>query len=246
MAATVFGDPFGAALSGKRAALQDVLHAGESARQQRESDLNNDFAKWYQPLRMAETQNKTGAELLKEQAQLAHYTGDYRGLNQILQQYYGVRPEALPQGFSEGKATVNQTKAADLATGNFPIAASYPGVIAAGGIYQALPNAAAQGGTGDPEIDQLRRALLIDQYKRALNPPTDAPLPHMSPLGSIPNPSALSSVNPPSTEKQDKTDLNALYGVPKPEPQGDPAAALGMNGSSIWEDEYNGGDDAGS
>jgi hypothetical protein len=235
MANIVYGSPFQSALEGKRAALQDVLHAGEASRQQRDQDLNYDFMKWYQPLKQAEAQNATASNLLKEAASIAHYSGDYSSYNRILSHYLGVPLDALPPGYANGKGGPAQTKAADLASGLLPVPLSYPGVIAAGGAYQALPGTPAQQGSGDPEIDALMKQLTRKRLTDELNGGgTSAPLPHLNPLGSItPSTSLPSKIEPvwadPGSGVQPPSPQD-VYGLPKPQKQ--------ASSFSPWADEY--------
>lgn len=228
MANLVYGNPFGAALEGKRQALSDVMNTAKTARELQGQDINLDFQKWYNPLRKAETQNQTAAALLKELGQVAHYTGDYTQYNQVLQHYLGVNPANLPPGYAAGtKAGPAQTRAADLGSGNEPIPLSYPGTIAAGGVYQALPGGSAGQGTGDPELDALYRQVKIHSLKSMLDG-TASPnsVPHMNPMGNIP-PAGNAAIN-----------ARAAYGIPQEVPEAPtPAKPAPEAEPSIWADE---------
>lgn len=240
MANIVYGNPFGSALEGKRAALQDVLHTGEAARQMRDTDLNYDFMKWYQPLREAQSQAGVGGDILKRLNEVMHYTGDPTAVNTALLHYFGVPPEALPQSYNSKHVTPDQQKAADLGFGGLPIPLSYPGVIAAGGAYQALPGN-TNAGTGDPELDALYRQVRMKGLKDYLGGgSTPGEVPHLNPLGQQTaqplSTRASNTISGGNTQVLDG-DINqpparnpaSDYGVPLP-PRQPPA--------SIFEGEY--------
>lgn len=237
MANLVYGNPFGSALEGKRAALQDVLHTGEAARTMRDSDLNYDFMKWYQPLKQAQAQAGVGGDILKRLNEVMHYTGDPTAVNTALLHYFGVPPEALPQSYNSKHVTPDQQKAADLGFGSLPIPLSYPGIIGAGGVFQEGPQQGAGGSSGDPELDALmgryRRRYVQSQLDALDNPPS-ANVPHLNPLGQTTaqplSTKAGNNITVADGSMESPPPRNpAPYGVAPPPKQ--PA-------NSIWEGEY--------
>lgn len=229
-------------IEGQTAALQNI----EKAQAARQTNLDYKFNEWYQPLKQAQTQNDTAGGLLKQAAAIAHYTGDYSNYNRILSHYLGVPPEALPPGYANGKGTPQQTKAADLATGQLPIPLSYPNVYMAGGVgaYPQVP-----GRNADPELDALHRQYVMSTYQQAIDSaknggaaaPVGSPVPELDPTNGMAPPGTTTPVGPtaPATAPPQATlaplrvpganeaaasagktlgagDAAAAYGIPSP------------------------------
>lgn len=233
MANIQYAAPFRSAIAGQSAALENIAKA-QAARQ---TNLDYRFNEWYQPLKQAETQNNIAQALLKEAAQVAHYSGNYDAYNRILAHYLGVPLEALPPSYSSGKAGPAQVKAADLGSGNLPIPLSYPNVFMAGGVGAQVPQ---QGAPEDKELAELYRQYNIAHIKaatEALTNPQQAPgnVPMLNPLYGIPTPNATpggpANANPNATPTGGAAPIPMPTG-PTPAPAGPKIPGAGAAAAS--------------
>jgi hypothetical protein len=102
MANIVYANPFGSYVEGQSRGLEDAIHAGNAARQFRDSDVNADFMKWYAPLRRQEATTEAGKSslalnegLLQNAARLtALGEGGRQNFNSTLQNIYGPNIQA--------------------------------------------------------------------------------------------------------------------------------------------------------
>ena len=141
---------------------QEAITRAQAARQ---TDLDYKYNEWYQPLRQAQTQSDTASNLFQHANDIAHYTGDYSTINKLTENYLGIPPEALPQGYASGKAGPQQVKAADVAARALPIPFTYGNTYQAGGVgaYPALP----PGAPPDPEMQKAQRDALLRYWNSA-------------------------------------------------------------------------------
>ena len=137
MAAMVYPDPFGSALAGKRAALKDFLDAAKTGSDLQGSNLQNEYLKWYLPVKQQEAQLKQQQaqqefqqQNLQNLARLAPYANNYQPFNEAVAQQLGIDPASIPQSFAPGK----QALGAFTGAGILPSAFLFPNVQSAGGV----------------------------------------------------------------------------------------------------------------
>ena len=169
MANMVYANPFGAALEGKRAALEDTIRSGLAGQEMRGKDLDYAFQKWYQPLRRQEAQyhaqqegyNTLGAGT-RTAANIGSYTGNYDPLNNIISSAgFGV-----PLG---NRSSFENQKAADLATGRMDPVFGYPGFYSGQhGERLALPGSTSPQDPMDMLLYNLQRQNAINEERAKL------------------------------------------------------------------------------
>lgn len=162
MAAMVYPDPFGSALAGKRAALKDFLDAAKTGNELESGNLNNEYLKWYLPVKQQEAQLKQQQaqqefqqQQLQNLARLAPYANNYEPFNAAVAQQLGIDPASIPQNFAPGKQALGAFTGANI----LPPAFLFPNVQGAAGV-QLDPNYGVQ---MDPRQKQLQDMILANQ-----------------------------------------------------------------------------------
>lgn len=243
MSNMVYANPFGAALSGKEAAINDTMKIGQEARQQRGEDLGYDFQKWYQPLQQAAAQNQVGSALYKTAMEHAYYTGNSGAPNSVLQNFFGIDPSTLPPGYANGPMGPQQQLAGSYSSGVIDPNFSVPGTFIAGNTRRALPGEPQQ--APDPMQQQLYTLTmqhLIRQAQEAANGGQSAASGGVDFMNPTATRAPAMGAAPPVPK--DPYNMGGSLNVNSMNPTGHtapaPTAQPSQNPKSIWADEQQG------